>query len=139
MSVPASRLLADLLVLIHFAFVVFVVAGGFLTLRWPALRWVHLPAAIWGGWIELSGGICPLTPLENTLRQRAGEAPYAGDFVGHYVLPVLYPSGLARSTQLILGLLVVAVNVGVYWWVWSRRRTDPPAEPGVRSPARRRL
>jgi len=132
----SPRFLADLLVLIHLAFVVFVVAGGLLTLRWPALRWVHLPAAIWGGWIEFSGGICPLTPLENTLRQRAGDAPYAGDFIGHYVLPVLYPSGLTRSTQLILGLLVVVVNVGVYWWGWSRGRTGPGGEPGGASPGR---
>jgi hypothetical protein len=124
----SSRLLADLIVLVHFGFVLFVIAGGLLALRWPAARWVHLPAAVWGGWIEFTGGICPLTPLENALRQRAGDAPYAGDFVSHYVLPVLYPSGLTRPTQLVLGLLVVGVNVGVYWWVWSRRRRPPRAE-----------
>ena len=119
----SPRLLADLVVVVHLTFVVFVVAGGLLTLRWPAMRWVHLPAAIWGGWIEFSGGICPLTPIENSLRQRAGDATYAGDFVGHYLLPVLYPSGLTRPTQWVLGLLVVGVNVAVYGWGWSRRRT----------------
>ena len=130
-------LLADLVVLAHVGFVLFVIAGGLLALRWPAARWVHLPAAVWGGWIEFSGGICPLTPLENTLRQRAGEAPYAGDFVSHYVVPVLYPGGLTRPTQLVLGLLVVGVNVGVYWWVWSRGRRRKAAQPSHALPARR--
>jgi uncharacterized protein DUF2784 len=119
----SPHLLADLVVVVHLAFVVFVVAGGLLTLRWPAVRWVHLPAAIWGGWIEFSGGICPLTPIESSLRQQAGDATYAGDFVGHYLLPVLYPSGLTRPTQWVLGLLVVGVNAAVYGWGWSRRRT----------------
>ena len=95
-----SRILADLLVLVHFGFVLFVVAGGALVLRWPRLALVHVPAAIWGAWIELSGGVCPLTPWEKALRRQAGEAVYTGDFVGHYVLPVLYPSGLTRGLQL---------------------------------------
>ena len=97
--------------------------GGFLALRWPAVRWVHLPAALWGVWIELSGGICPLTPLENALRRHAGQPGYAGDFVARYLLPVLYPSGLTRQAQLVLAALVVAVNVGVYWWVSKRGRS----------------
>src|SRR5262249_17499296 len=119
----AYRVFADFLVLVHFAFVIFVVAGGLLVLRWPAAAWAHLPAALWGAWIEFSGGICPLTPLEQSLRQRAGEEAYAGDFVGHYVLPVLYPAGLTRPTQLVLGLLVVGANLGVYLWAIIRRRT----------------
>ncbi|HTC22969.1 MAG TPA: DUF2784 domain-containing protein [Gemmatimonadales bacterium] len=123
---PASvsfGLLADAVVFLHLAFVLFVVGGGLLALRWPAVRWVHLPAAAWGTWIEASGRICPLTPLEHHLRQRAGEPGYAGDFVGHYVLPVLYPSGLTRPIQLLLAAVVVGVNLGVYWWVWRRART----------------
>ncbi len=114
--------LADLLVLIHFGFVLFVVAGGLLVLRWPRLAWVHLPAAIWGTWIEFTGGVCPLTPLEKSLRAQAGEAVYAGDFVSHYVLPVLYPSGLTRSLQLALGVGVVVVNLAIYGAIALRRR-----------------
>jgi len=130
MSFAVYRFLADLTALVHLAFVIFVVAGGLLALRWPAVRWAHLPAALWGAWIEFTGGICPLTPLENALRQRAGEAPYGGDFVSHYVLPVLYPAGLTRPTQLVLGLLVVGVNAGVYACLWARaRRREPPARP----------
>ena len=130
MSFAVYRFLADLTVLVHLAFVIFVVAGGLLALRWPAIRWAHLPAAVWGAWIEFTGGICPLTPLENALRQRAGEAPYGGDFVTHYVLPVLYPAGLTRPTQLVLGLLVVGVNAAVYACLWARaRRREPPARP----------
>lgn len=136
---PAFRLLADAVVLLHLGFVLFVLLGGLLALRWPAVRWVHLPAALWGAWIELSGGICPLTPLENALRQRAGEAAYTGDFVGRYVLPVLYPHALTRRIQLFLAVLVVGVNLGVYWWVWVSRRSPTrarTARPEGRPPAR---
>ena len=89
---PLPALLADLLVLFHATFVLFVVAGGLLVLKWPRLAWLHIPCALWGVLIEFGGWICPLTPLENTLRQRAGEAGYSGGFVEHYVLHVLYPS-----------------------------------------------
>jgi len=130
----SPRLLADLLVLIHFGFVIFVVGGGLLALRWPAVRWVHLPAALWGAGIELTGRVCPLTPLENALRERAGEAAYSGDFVGQHVLPVLYPSGLTRPTQLVLGLIVVGVNCGIYGWVWVRSRRRRTATPPVPAP-----
>ena len=120
-----SRILADLLVLVHFGFVLFVVAGGALVLRWPRLALVHVPAAIWGAWIELSGGICPLTPWEKSLRERAGQAAYAGDFIGHYVLPVLYPVDLSREVQIWLGLGVLAINLALYTVVvrrWALRR-----------------
>jgi hypothetical protein len=120
-----SGVLADLLVVVHFAFVLFVAAGGLLVLRWPRLAWLHLPAAIWGAWIEFSGGICPLTPWEQTLRARAGEASYTGDFVSHYILPVLYPAGLTRGAQLVLGVLVVALNLAIYRTVLSRGRRVP--------------
>jgi len=122
-----SRILADLLVLVHLGFVLFVVAGGALVLRWPRLALVHVPAAIWGAWIELSGGICPLTPWEKSLRERAGQAVYAGDFIGHYVLPVLYPVDLSREVQIWLGLGVLAINLALYTvvvrrWALLRKR-----------------
>ena len=116
-----SRILADLLVLVHLGFVLFVVAGGALVLRWPRLALVHVPAAIWGAWIELSGGICPLTPWEKSLRERAGQAVYAGDFIGHYVLPVLYPVDLSREVQIWLGLGVLVTNLALYTVVVRRR------------------
>jgi Protein of Unknown function (DUF2784) len=108
------RLLAGLVVAVHLAFVLFVVAGGILAWRWRRLAWAHLPAVAWGVWIELSGGICPLTPLENELRRLGGETAYSGDFVGHYLLPLLYPEGLSRGIQAALAALVVALNAGAY-------------------------
>jgi len=114
-------LLADLVLVLHLAFVLFVVAGGLLALRWPGAAWVHLPMAAWGVFIELSGRICPLTPLENRLRLAAGQAGYEGDFVAYYLLPVLYPRGLTREAQFVLAAALVAVNVGIYCVVWRRR------------------
>ncbi len=116
-----ARLLADGLVLVHLAFVVFVVAGGLLVLWRPWLRWLHLPAAAWGALIEFTGWICPLTPWEVALRQRAGQAGYTGGFVEHYVLPALYPEALTSTLQVVLGLLVIGVNVGIYAFVWYRQ------------------
>ncbi|HKH45753.1 MAG TPA: DUF2784 domain-containing protein [Thermoanaerobaculia bacterium] len=116
------RLLADLIVLLHTGFVLFVVLGGLLALRWPRAAWLHLPAALWGAGIEFAAGICPLTPLENHLRRLGGEAGYTGGFVEHYVLPVLYPDGLTREVQLVLGTFVVVLNLAVYTIVWRRSR-----------------
>ena len=116
------RLLADLVVLVHFGFVLFVVLGGLLALRWPRAAWVHLPAALWGAGIEFAAGICPLTPLENRFRRLGGEAGYTGGFVEHYVLPVLYPDGLTRGVQLVLGTFVLVLNLVVYAIVWQRSR-----------------
>jgi hypothetical protein len=93
--------------------------------RRPWFAWVHLPAALWGAWIELSGGICPLTPLENALRVRAGAEGYTGDFLDHYLVSLIYPAGLTRELQLALGAAVIVVNVAVYARVlvrWSRNR-----------------
>jgi hypothetical protein len=121
----ASGLLADLVVLVHAAFVVFVVAGGLLVLRWPRVAWAHVPAAAWGALIEFAGWICPLTPLELSLRVRAGEQGYRGDFVEHHVLPILYPDWLTRPTQFALGMVVLIINVAVYaavFWRARRRR-----------------
>ena len=120
-----TLLLADILVLLHLAFVAFVVAGGFLLLRWPRLAWLHLPAAAWGAWIEFSAGICPLTPLENRLRAAGGGEAYQGGFVERYLLPVLYPPGLDAPTQFALGAFVVAINVVAYAFAlraWRRRK-----------------
>jgi hypothetical protein len=109
------RLAADAVVLTHFAFVLFVVFGGFLVIRWKKLAWVHLPIAIYGATIELVGWICPLTPLENHLRRLAGEAGYEGGFVEHYIMRILYPEGLTPSLSIVLGVGVVVINVVAYW------------------------
>jgi hypothetical protein len=114
--------LADLVVGLHLLFVGFVVGGGLLVLRWPRLAWVHLPAAAWGALIEFAGWICPLTPLEKWLRARGGGVGYEGDFVEHYLLPVLYPAALTRGAQIGLGVLVLVVNAAIYRHVWRRRR-----------------
>jgi hypothetical protein len=109
--------LADGVVVLHLAFVAFVVLGGVLVLRWPRLAWAHIPAAVWGAVVEFTGWICPLTPLEDALRTRVGQAPYSGDFVAHYLIPLLYPSDLTRTVQIILGTSVVLLNALVYWRV----------------------
>ena len=115
-------LLADAVLLAHAAFVAFVVLGGLLVLRWPRLAWIHLPVVAWGAGIEFVGGICPLTPLENHLRALAHEQGYAGGFVEHYVFGWLYPEGLTRDLQIVLGLGVLALNGAVYAWLWYRGR-----------------
>jgi len=114
--------LADLVLIVHLGFVVFVVAGGLLVLRWPRVAWVHLPAAAWGVAIELFGWTCPLTPLENELRQAAGAAAYTGSFVEHYLVPVVYPPGLTRAVQIALGVALAALSAGVYALAWRRHR-----------------
>jgi len=114
-------LLAALTVLVHILFVAFATMGALLALRWPRIVWLHLPAAAWAVFVEFSGGICPLTPLENELRRRGGLAPYSGDFVANYVFPVLYPEGLTRDVQVWIGLVVAAVNIAAYALVIRRR------------------
>ena len=116
-----SAALADAIVVLHLAFVLFVVFGGLLALKWPRAAWAHVPAAAWGVAIEFFGWICPLTPLENELRLRAGRTSYEGDFIGRYLLPVIYPDGLTRETQLALGACALLLNVGIYWLVLKRR------------------
>lgn len=123
-----STFLADALVVVHLLFVAFVMAGGFLLLRWPGLAGLHLPAALWGAWIEFSGGICPLTPLENRLHAEAGEAGYRGGFVEHYLLPLLYPAELTPALQQCLRWAVLAVNGVAYALAlraWRRRARQP--------------
>ena len=115
------RTLADVVLLIHMAFIVFVIIGGFFACRWRWLPWVHLPAAVWGAAIEFGGWICPLTPLENWLRQASGEAGYPGGFIEHYLIPVVYPVGLTPKIQMYLGLGVLLSNVIAYSLVWRSR------------------
>lgn len=116
--------LSDLVVLIHFAFVIFVIMGGILALRWGWIVFLHLPAVAWGAVVEFMHWICPLTYLENWLRLRAGVAAYRGDFVTHYLLPILYPAHLTAQIQIVLGALVIVINLIVYsliLWLWRRR------------------
>lgn len=115
------RLLADGIVLLHLSFVLFVMAGGLLALRRRGLAWLHLPAVLWGAWIELSGDICPLTPLENWLRTMGAQQGYSGGFVEHYLLAALYPEDLTREIQWVLGALALGVNSLIYWRVWRRQ------------------
>jgi len=117
------RLLADAVVVLHLGFVGFVVLGGLLALRWPRAAWVHLPAAVWGVWVEATGSICPLTPLESWLRRQGGGAGYSASFVEHYVLPALYPAALTRELQWALAGVVIAVNAAVYAAVLVARRS----------------
>jgi hypothetical protein len=119
-------LLADLVLVAHLAFVGFVVLGGFLVLRWRRLAWIHVPVALWGAAIVLTGFTCPLTPLENRLQQLGGRAGYQGGFIEHYVTAVLYPDGLTRQAQLVLGAAVLTLNLVVYWRVvvLSRRQRN---------------
>jgi len=113
----AYVLFADLVVLIHFLFVLFALLGALLVIRRSKIMWLHLPAALWAAGVEFSGKICPLTPLENWLRVKGGGAGYAGDFIGHYLMRLLYPSGLTRDVQILLGAIVVAINIGIYGYL----------------------
>ena len=115
------RALADLVLVVHLAFVLFVVLGGLLVLKWPRLAWLHVPAAVWGVLIEYKGWICPLTPLENSFRARGGGAGYSGGFIEHYIQPLLYPAGLTHGTQIVLGSLALLVNLTAYGVVIARR------------------
>ncbi|WP_454061852.1 DUF2784 domain-containing protein [Candidatus Nitrospira salsa] len=115
------RSLADLVLVFHLCFILFVLVGGLLILRWNWVLWVHLPAVLWVAALEFGGWICPLTPLENWLRHSGGEAGFSGGFIEHYLVPVIYPDGLTLSIQWYLGLSVVLLNLGLYSFVYSRR------------------
>ena len=115
-------LAADLLVLLHLAFIVFVVLGGLLVWRWWRVVFVHLPAVAWGVLLEFNGWLCPLTPWEQQLRQAAGEDGYSGSFIAHYLLPLIYPAGLTGNIQLLLGLGALLINLLIYGWLLWRRR-----------------
>lgn len=115
-------LLADIVVVLHMAFVLFAVLGGVLALKWPKITWVHLPAALWAVLIEFAGWVCPLTPLENRLRILSGGGEYAGGFLEHYILPVLYPSEMTKELQAALGVFVIMINLAIYGVVFASRR-----------------
>lgn len=116
-----AKLAVDIIIILHLGFVLFVLFGGLLLLirRW--LIWLHLPALAWGILVEFKGWICPLTPLENQLREQAGLNLYEGDFVMHYLMPILYPANLTRTMQITFGLIVIGVNLGVYFYLFWRR------------------
>lgn len=121
--------LAEVVLVLHGLFVVWVVAGAFAVWRWPALALLHLPAVAWGAWIEFSAGVCPLTPLEVASRQRAGEAGYTGGFIEHYLTAAIYPEGLTRETQWALGAAVLAINLLIYGLLVFRLRSRPKETP----------
>lgn len=114
-------LLADLIVVLHLGFIVFAALGALLAFKWPRLIWLHLPAVIWAAITEFMGLICPLTPLENWLRQQAGTDPYQSSFIAHYLLPLIYPPGLTPSIQWVLGGILVTINVLIYAWLLRYR------------------
>ena len=114
--------LADLVLLLHFAFIAFVIVGGLWVLRRPKVAWIHLPAVVWGALLELFGWICPLTPLEVALRRRAGGPGYETGFIEHYLMPLIYPAGLTRSVQLTLAAGLITLNVLIYGLLLIRRR-----------------
>ena len=120
--------LSNIVLLSHLAFVLFVVLGGFLVLKWKSLAWLHVPAFLWGALIELAGWVCPLTPLENWLREKGSGLVYRTDFIEHHILSLLYPTTLTRSSQIFLGLFVLSLNLGLYGWIlW---RTAPKKARG---------
>jgi hypothetical protein len=118
----AYRVLADAVLIVHLAFILFVVLGGWLVALRPKLVWLHLPVVVWGALVEFMGWTCPLTPLENWLRDRGGETGYSGGFIDHYLTPLMYPDGLTRGMQFALGAFVIAINLTAYAMIWYRRR-----------------
>lgn len=121
------KIAADMVLVLHLVFVLFAVLGSLLVLWRRYLLWLHLPAMIWAAWIEFRGGLCPLTPLENWLRRQGGIASYQGSFIEHYVEPLLYPLGLTRTTQMVLGAAVLIINCGLYglllFRIWRATRS----------------
>jgi len=117
---------ADARVVVHLAFIAYVLLGGLLTLRWPKSVWLHGAAVLWAVLVEWTGWICPLTPWEQTLRLRAGGEGYSGGFIEHYLLPILYPAGLTRGVQFVLGSAVLVINAAIYGAVYHRRRKSRP-------------
>ena len=116
------RILADAVVVVHLVFIIFVLLGGLFVVKWRYLVFVHIPAVLWAAWVEFQGWICPLTPLENWFRQKAGLGGYQNSFVDQYLVPMVYPAGLNREWQMILGAIVIILNVTIYAWIWSRGR-----------------
>lgn len=117
MAEMVYQTLSNLVLIAHLAFVFFVILGGFLVLKWRRLAWIHVPAFLWGALVELAGWVCPLTSLENWLREKGGGLVYRTDFSEYYILPLLYPAALTRRSQIFLGFLVLSVNLGLYAWI----------------------
>lgn len=122
----AFRLAADGVLLLHLAFILFALLGATLSLRWRWMPYVHVPAAAWGFFVELTGRVCPLTHMENYFRIKAGQTGYAESFIEHYILNIIYPSGITRDTQFVLAGVVVVVNVAIYGWLLYRRYSPKP-------------
>ena len=122
-------ILAGAVIITHFLFIAFVAAGGLLVWRWPRLAWIHLPAVVWGIVVELTGWICPLTPLENHLRRLSHGRSYSGGFIEQYFIPVIYPANLTASTQYILGGLVIAINLVIYTIIIRKQLLLPKDVP----------
>ncbi|WP_227367739.1 DUF2784 domain-containing protein [Halomonas sp. M20] len=118
------RIAAEAVLILHLAFILFVVLGGLAVLRWPRLVWLHLPTVAWAAALEFKGWICPLTPLENALLRAAGESGYAGGFIEHYLIALIYPAGLTPTIQLWLGIGVLAINLPIYGYLLVRRFSD---------------
>ena len=118
------RLSADLVFLTHFAFILAVIFGGLIILKWPKLAWVHVPVVTWGFIVELTGRTCPLTPLEQNLRMLAGQEAYQGSFIAHYLIPLIYPQGLTAETRLFYATAIAVVNISVYLLLWWRMKTS---------------
>jgi hypothetical protein len=114
------RLLSDFIVIAHFLYILFVITGALIALRWKKIIWLHIPAVIWGATVEYTGWICPLTPWENRFRMLAGEEVYHGDFIGNYILPVIYPEEVTRNIQIVLGTIVIIVNIMLYGIIINR-------------------
>lgn len=127
LSMP-YELFADLTVVVHALFVLLVIGGGLLVIRWPRFAWLHLPAACWGVAIEFGGWICPLTPLENYWRRQAGLSGYQESFIERYLEPLLYPLGLAPQRQVLLGMLALSINLIIYGYIWKRKRGNNKRE-----------
>ena len=122
------RLVADGVLLLHLAFIVFALLGAAMAVRWQWIPFIHLPAAAWGCFVELTGRACPLTYLENYLRIKAGQSGYTESFIEHYILDIIYPSGLTREIQFVLAGVVVVVNIAIYGWLFARRRHGVKSE-----------
>jgi len=117
------RLLSDFVVLIHLAFIVFAVSGGILVIWRHKAMWLHIPAVVWSAWIEMSGGICPLTYLENWLLAQSGIGRYHGDFIANYIMPVVYPANLTRKIQIAMASAVIIINLLIYGYILTKKRT----------------
>lgn len=120
------RVLADAVLVLHFAFIAFAVLGGVAVLRWPRVAWLHLPAVLWAAGISFAGWTCPLTPLENRLRRLGGEAGFDGGFIEHYLTSAIYPEGLTRGVQVALGAFVIGLNLAVYLHLLRKKKGERP-------------